>query len=92
MEEAAQRIIAVTAAHWESNMGARPQEPKLVTLDAWAEAMFGDAKPHPNTLRNWRKAGRISPLPIKMGTRYFVEPTAIYVDDSGDSERLRHGS
>lgn len=74
-------------------MGGRPQEPKLITLDSWAEKLFGEAKPHPNTLRNWRLAGRIYPMPIKCGTRYFVEPDAVYMDDAGEmAKRMRDGS
>ncbi|WP_250481855.1 MULTISPECIES: excisionase [unclassified Caballeronia] len=60
---------------------------KLVTLDQWAEALFGAAKPHRNTLLNWRKNGRIVPQPIKCGAKYFVEPTAVYFDDAGEMQR-----
>lgn len=67
--------------------------PKLVTLEDWAERLFGAAKPHRNTLLNWRRNGRILPAPIKCGSRYFVEPTAIYCDDAGEmSRRLGNGS
>lgn len=73
-------------------MGARPQEPKLITLDDWADRMFGDAKPHRNTLRNWRKMGLISPLPVKCGKTYFVEPNAVYMDEAGElARRIGHG-
>jgi hypothetical protein len=61
--------------------------PKLVTLEVWAERLFGDARPHRNTLLNWRKNGRILPAPIKCGSRYFVEPTAVYCDDAGEMPR-----
>ncbi|WP_284454337.1 excisionase [Cupriavidus campinensis] len=91
--EAAARIIETTRKHWESTMGARPQEPKLITLEDWADRMFGEARPHRNTLRNWRKAGLISPLPVKCGRTYFVEPDAVYMDDAGElARRLVHGS
>jgi hypothetical protein len=60
---------------------------KLVSLDQWAEALFGAEKPHRNTLLNWRKNGRIVPQPIKCGTKYFVEPTAVYFDDAGEMQR-----
>ncbi|MDF3837092.1 excisionase [Cupriavidus basilensis] len=61
--------------------------PQLISLEAWAERVFGSAKPHRNTLRNWRKNGRISPMPVKCGKTYFVEPTAIYCDDAGELAR-----
>ncbi|MDR8395531.1 excisionase [Paraburkholderia sp. USG1] len=66
--------------------------PKLMTLEAWAERLFGEAKPHRNTLLNWRRNGRIVPQPIKCGGRYFVEPDAVYCDDAGEmSRRLGNG-
>lgn len=69
------------------------QMPKLMTLDAWAQRLFGDAKPHRNTLLNWRRNGRIVPAPIKCGSRYFVEPNAVYFDDAGEMpRRLGNGS
>ena len=69
------------------------QIPKLMTLDAWAQRLFGDAKPHRNTLLNWRRNGRIVPAPIKCGSRYFVEPNAVYFDDAGEMpRRLGNGS
>ena len=61
--------------------------PKLISLDAWAERMFGAEKPHRNTLRNWRKAGLICPLPVKCGRTYFVEPDAVYMDEGGELAR-----
>jgi hypothetical protein len=60
---------------------------KLVSLEQWAELIFGDKKPHRNTLLNWRRDGRIVPQPIKCGGRYFVEPHAVYSDDAGEMQR-----
>jgi hypothetical protein len=66
---------------------------KLITLEQWAELIFGSKKPHRNTLLNWRRNGRIIPRPIKCGGRYFVEPDAIYCDDAGEmNRRFRSGS
>ncbi|MDE1008180.1 MAG: hypothetical protein OSB38_21155 [Paraburkholderia fungorum] len=66
--------------------------PKLVTLEEWAERIFGGAKPHRNTLYNWRRFGWIVPAPIRIGNRYFVEPTAVYADTNGDmARRLGNG-
>jgi hypothetical protein len=60
---------------------------KLMTLQAWAETLFGKNKPHRNTLLSWRRNGRIVPLPIKCGRQYFVEPSAVYCDDAGEMKR-----
>jgi len=59
------------------------KRPKLIPLSAWAEEMFGEHAPHRNTLYNWRRGGWIVPAPIKIGRRYFVEPTAVYADKYG---------
>jgi hypothetical protein len=67
--------------------------PKLVTLEEWAERIFGAAKPHRNTLYNWRQYGWIVPAPIKIGRRYFVEPNAVYADLDGEmARRIGNGS
>lgn len=52
---------------------------KLITLEAWAVANYGDAAPHINTLRRWARDAHIYPLPIKHGRTYFVAPDARYV-------------
>lgn len=65
---------------------------QLIPVRAWAELIFGEHKPHPNTLLNWIHSGRISPLPIKVGARYFCPPTARYVDPQADEiERMVNG-
>lgn len=66
---------------------AATKMPKLISLEAWAERIFGDAKPHKNTLYNWRRCGWIVPAPVKIGHRYFVEPSAIYADTEGEMAR-----
>lgn len=66
--------------------------PKLVTLEEWADRIFGAGKPHRNTLYNWRRSGWIVPAPIRIGGRYFVEPTAVYADNAGEmARRLGNG-
>ncbi|CAN0620465.1 Exc domain-containing protein [Burkholderia multivorans] len=65
---------------------------QLIPLRTWAESIFGEYKPHPNTLLNWIHSGKISPAPIKVGSRYFCKPTARYVDPVADEiERMVNG-
>jgi hypothetical protein len=66
---------------------------KLVTVSDWADAMFGEHRPHQNTVLNWIKHGRIEPLPLKVGRQYFCEPTAQYVDPIAQQikNRLKRG-
>ncbi|WP_433693262.1 excisionase [Paraburkholderia phenoliruptrix] len=56
------------------------RRPKLVPLSVWAEETFGEHAPHRHTLRNWVIAGKISPIPVKVGRTYFCSPDAQYVD------------
>ena len=41
----------------------------MIALQKWAERF--DPKPHPNTLRNWTREGRIYPAPVKIGRGAF---------------------
>lgn len=52
---------------------------RLITLQAWAEAIYGDAAPKAPTLCAWAKGGKIIPAPQKHGRAYFVAPEARYV-------------
>jgi hypothetical protein len=52
---------------------------RLITLQAWADAIYGNASPKIATLRAWAKTGKISPAPQKHGRSYFVAPDARYV-------------
>ena len=52
---------------------------KLVTLEQWVAAKFGDAVSM-ETARRWVRAGKILPKPEKWGARYFVHPDARYTD------------
>lgn len=53
---------------------------KLITLEAWAAATYGDDSPHINTLRRWARDALIFPAPEKHGRIYYVSPTARYCD------------
>lgn len=46
-----------------------------ITLANWAKKRF-DPPPHPNTLLNWTRDGKIIPCPVKFGRAYFVEENA----------------
>ncbi|QFH71037.1 excisionase [Enterobacter sp. E76] len=51
---------------------------KLVTLEEWAEDTY-TCPPSVATLRRWARNGNIYPPPERHGTRYQVEPNAIYI-------------
>lgn len=53
---------------------------KLITLEAWAAATYGEASPHINTLRKWARDALIVPAPEKHGRTYYVRPDARYFD------------
>jgi len=53
---------------------------KLITLEAWAAATYGEASPHINTLRRWARDAMIVPTPEKHGRTYYVRPDAKYCD------------
>lgn len=53
---------------------------KLITLEAWAAATYGEASPHINTLRRWARDAMIVPTPEKHGRTYYVRPDAQYCD------------
>jgi hypothetical protein len=82
-------VPSPVSAHATTERGNR--QPKLVPLEVWAEQIFGEYAPHRNTLYNWRRFGWIVPSPIRIGHRYFVEPTAVYADRRGEMAR-RPGS
>lgn len=53
---------------------------KLITLEAWATATYGECSPHINTLRRWARDSLIVPTPEKHGRTYYVSPNARYYD------------
>jgi hypothetical protein len=65
---------------------------QLIPVRSWAAAVFGDHAPHPYTLLNWIKSGRIRPVPRKVGRQYFCRPDAEYVDPQVEElERMIDG-
>ncbi|PQP20197.1 excisionase [Burkholderia cepacia] len=65
---------------------------KLIPVATWADSVFGEYRPHKNTLLNWIKNGRIRPVPRKVGREYFCRPEAEYVDPVAERiERLTNG-
>ncbi|WOD18654.1 excisionase [Paraburkholderia kirstenboschensis] len=65
---------------------------QLIPLSVWAESIFGEHKPHRNTLMNWIRNGRIRPVPRKVGREYFCKPNAEYVDPVAERiERMTNG-
>jgi len=57
---------------------------KLITLEDWARAKYGERAPFIGTLRRWARDGKIFPMPKKHGRSYFVEEHAEYVDNYND--------
>lgn len=55
---------------------------KLMTLEEWAKAVYGDHPPGIETLRRWARQSRLHPAPEKHGRAYFVRATARYIDPS----------
>lgn len=53
---------------------------KLIILEAWAAATYGESSPHINTLRRWARDALIVPAPEKHGRTYYVSPAARYCD------------
>ncbi|CAB3782179.1 excisionase [Paraburkholderia fynbosensis] len=74
---ATQKKVAAPA---EAPEASERRGPKLIPLNVWAEEMFGGYAPPVRTLRSWIRAGKIYPMPVKIGRSYFVKPDAEYVD------------
>lgn len=55
--------------------------PRYLTLQDWATSLFGENAPRANTLLRWVHEGRIQPAPKKIGRRWWVAPSAEYVED-----------
>lgn len=67
--------MSVPTLEESNNMAA-----KLITLEAWAAATYGEDAPHINTLRRWARDALIVPTPEKHGRTYYVSPGARYCD------------
>lgn len=61
---------------------------KLMPLEAWARAKYGEHAPSIYTLRRWCKNGRIYPIPEKHGAKYFVTENARYIENYNTSAML----
>jgi hypothetical protein len=69
------------------------EHPKLIPVHVWAKQMFGEYAPHRHTLRNWVNAGKIYPMPVKVGRSYFCCPDAEYFDPAvQEVKRMAGGS
>jgi hypothetical protein len=53
---------------------------KLLTLEEWAETVYGSRRPAVVTLRRWAREARIYPPPEKHGRSYYVLESARYLD------------
>lgn len=54
--------------------------PKLISLEHWLQAIYGEDAPTIDTARRWCRDGRIYPAPQKHGRSYFIAPDARYTD------------
>lgn len=55
---------------------------RLLPLDAWARAKYGEHMPSVGTLRRWVRDAKIVPIPKKHGRSYYVSETAEYMSPS----------
>jgi hypothetical protein len=60
---------------------AAPAGPRYLPLKVWADQVFGEHQPHPNTLLRWVHEGRIQPPAKKIGRHYYVRPESDYLED-----------
>lgn len=68
------------------------EQGKLMSLERWARAQFGEDVPHRNTLQRWAREGKILPVPQKVGRSYMVEVDAVYVRDYHNAPARIHVS
>lgn len=62
-----------------------------ITLEEWAKAEF-KTPPSPDTLRKWAREGKIFPIPVRHGHRYYVEPGAHYQEPDKRPAKITGGS
>lgn len=60
---------------------------KLLTLEEWAEAVYGSRPPSKRTLRRWIKNSMIYPQPEKHGKFYRVLESARYSDPTKPAQQ-----
>jgi hypothetical protein len=61
---------------------------RLLTLEAWSRAEYGEDAPCIATLRRWVREGKIFPKPEKHGRAYYLLPTARYMKNPTRSRLL----
>lgn len=62
---------------------------RLLTLEAWSRAEYGEGAPCIATLRRWVREKKILPAPEKHGRTYYVLPHARYVKNIRTGRLLR---
>lgn len=62
---------------------------RLLTLEAWSRAEYGDGAPCIATLRRWVREDKILPPPEKHGRAYYVLPHARYIKNKRAGRLLR---
>jgi hypothetical protein len=67
--------------------GPESMRDRLITLETWASARFGEDAPCVGTLRRWARDGKIYPAPRKHGRSYYVDERAQYVNGYNDIAR-----
>lgn len=63
----------------------------MISLEDWAEMIYGGSAPSIHTLRRWAREGRIQPAPQKHGRMYFVRQDATYLDSRRLVSAVRAG-
>lgn len=52
---------------------------KLITLEAWILANYGEPRPALRTVRKWNAAGNLVPAARKQGRTYYIPANARYI-------------
>lgn len=53
---------------------------KLLRIEEWITARYGEGGPALLTVRRWIRDGNIFPAPEKHGRAYYLRPDARYID------------
>lgn len=67
----------------------REAAPRLLSVEAWIEAIFGAGAPSVKTVRRWIREGYIFPAPNKLGRGYYMRSDARYVDPANPPADLK---
>jgi hypothetical protein len=65
---------------------------RLISLESWARARYGEDMPTVATLRRWAREAKIYPAPQKHGRSYFVSDRARYVTNYRDIAKVERES